>query len=65
MLNASFVVSLLVLLLFIQSFNFYSASSSPLLLKGTPDTARAASRVPEFYIEAPQATVSEKLAQGP
>src|SRR6218665_1004644 len=36
---------------FIHSGYFYSASSSPLLLRGTPDT--------------PQATVNEGLAQGP
>ena len=36
----------------IHSFYFYSSSSSPLLLRGTPDTVL-------------EATVSEGLAQGP
>ena len=37
---------------------FYSASSSPLLLRGAADIARVSR-------EAARATVSEKLAQGP
>ena len=45
-------------LTFIYSGYFYSASSSPLLLRGTPDTARIL-----FHTEAPQA-LSEGLAQG-
>src|SRR6218665_2464442 len=35
---------------------FYSASSSPLLLKGAPVTARLPPTVSEFHSEAPQAT---------
>src|SRR6218665_268041 len=51
---------------FIHSGNFYSASSSPLLLKGTPDTARIPCRSCwSFRREAPQATASEELSQGP
>jgi len=46
--------------LFIHSGYFYSTSSRPLLLRGAPDTAQI---VPEFHAEAPQATVSEGLAQ--
>src|SRR6218665_1247763 len=49
--------------LFIHSGYFYSASSNPLLLSGaynnSVDTAQ------EFHAEAPQATASEGLAQGP
>ena len=52
----------LVFLSFIHSGYFYRASSSPLLLRGAPDTARILS---EFHAEAPQATMSEGLAQGP
>ena|SRR6218665_1243793 len=48
--------------LFIHSDHFYSASSSPLLLRGAPDSTDT---VPEFHTEAPQATVSEGLARGP
>ena len=49
---------------FIQAIsNFYSASSSPLLLRGAPDYST--NTVPEVHAEAPQATVSEGLAQGP
>jgi len=44
---------------FIHSFNFYSASSSPLLLRGVPNTARILCR--SFAL---QATASEWLAQG-
>src|SRR6218665_385493 len=40
---------------------FYNAFSSPLLLRSAPDTARI---LLEFHAEAPQATVSERLAQG-
>ena len=51
---------------FIHSFRhpgyFYSASSSPLLLRGTPDSTDT---VLEFHAEAPQAIASEGLAQGP
>ena len=47
---------------FIHSGCFYSASSTPLLLRGTPDTAQT---VLEFHAKVPQATVSEGLAQGP
>ena len=49
---------------FIHSGHFYSASSSPLLLRGSPDTARA-DTVSEFLAEAPQAIASEELPQGP
>ena len=48
---------------FIHSGYFYSASSSPLLLRGAPSTARILCR--EFHAKAPQATASEGLAQGP
>ena len=44
----------------IHSGYFYSASPSPLLLRGTPDTAQIPCR--SFT---PQATASEGLAQGP
>src|SRR6218665_1032480 len=47
--------------MFSQSCYFYSASSSPLLLRGAADTARI---LAEFHAEAPQATVIEGLAQG-
>src|SRR6218665_3189739 len=47
--------------MFSHSCYFYSASSSPLLLRGAADTARI---LAEFHAEAPQATVSEGLAQG-
>ena len=40
---------------------FYSASSSPILLRGAPDTARILCGV---HAEAPKATASEGLAQG-
>src|SRR6218665_897933 len=46
---------------FIHSGYLYSASSSPPLLRG----AHGTDTVPEFHAEAPQATVSEGLAQGP
>ena len=49
---------------FIYSGYFYSTSSSPLLLRGAPDTA-CMDTVSEFHAEAPQATVSGGLAQGP
>ena|SRR6218665_1170332 len=42
-----------------------STSSSPLLLRGAPDTARIVDTVSEFHAKAPQATASEGLAQGP
>src|SRR6218665_1250019 len=45
---------------FIHSCYFYSTSSSPLLLRGAPDTAQILCR--GFT---PQATASEGLAQGP
>ena len=48
---------------FIHSGYFYSASSSSLLLRGTPDYST--DTVPEFHAKAPQATASEGLAQGP
>ena len=51
-----------IIYLFIHSGFFYSASSGPLLVRGAPDTARILS---EFHAEAPQATASEGLAQGP
>src|SRR6218665_1021871 len=41
---------------FIHSYHFYSASSSPLLLRSAPDYST--DNVPEFHAEAPQATVS-------
>ena len=50
-------------LLAIHSGNFYSASSSPLLLRGAPDTACIT--LSEFHAEVPQAIASEGLAQGP
>jgi len=46
---------------FIHSDYFYSASSSPLLLRGAPDSTDTAS---EFHAEALQAAASEGLAQG-
>ena len=48
---------------FIHSGYFYSASSSPLLLRGVPEYSP--DTVSEFHAEAPQATASEGLAQGP
>src|SRR6218665_1850457 len=45
---------------FIHSDYFYSASSSPLLLRGAPDTARIL-----FQAEASQATANKGLAQDP
>src|SRR6218665_1636857 len=48
---------------FINSGYFYSAFSSPLLLRGAHDTCT--DTVPEFHAEAPQAPVSKGLAQGP
>src|SRR6218665_2328344 len=47
---------------FIHSGYFYSASSSPLLLRGARDSTNT---VPEFHAEAPQATANEGLSQGP
>ena len=47
---------------FIHSGYFYSASSSPLLLRGAPNYS--IDTVSEFHAEAPQATASEGLAQG-
>jgi len=44
---------------FIHSGYFYSASSSPLLLRGAPETARIRLTVSEFHAEAPQATQCE------
>ena len=49
--------------LFIHSGYFYSASSSPLLLERC--SRQSTDTVPEFHAKAPQATVSEGLAQGP
>src|SRR6218665_4058205 len=54
------LVSQLLIHSFIHSDNFYSASSSPLLLRGTPDTARS-----HTVRGISQVTVSEGLAQGP
>ena len=51
--------------LFIYSGYFYSASSSPLLLRCSPESRPSTDSVSEFHAEAPQATVSEGLAQGP
>src|SRR6218665_648770 len=48
---------------FILSGYFYSASSSPLLLRGVPDCS--IDTVSEPHAEALQATASEGLAQGP
>src|SRR6218665_2235339 len=48
--------------LHIHSGYFYSTSSSPLLLRVTPDST---DNVSEFCAEAPQATASEGLVQGP
>src|SRR6218665_263801 len=47
---------------FIHSGHFYSAPSSPLLLRGAPD--HSTDTVSGFHAEAPQATVSKGLAQG-
>jgi len=47
---------------FVSSGYFYRTSSSPLLLRSAPDTERKLSL---FHAEAPQATASEGLAQGP
>ena len=47
----------------IHPIYFYSASSSPLLLRGTPDYS--IDTVSKFHAEAPQVTASERLAQGP
>src|SRR6218665_1323930 len=46
----------------IYSGYFYSASSSPLLLRGAPDSMDT---LPEFHVEAPQATASEGFAHSP
>src|SRR6218665_404239 len=48
---------------FIHSGHFYTASSSSPLLTGAPDYST--DTVSEFYAEAPQATASKGLAQGP
>ena len=48
---------------FIYSGHFYSAPSSPLLLRGAPDDST--DTVSEFHAEAPQATAGKGLAQGP
>src|SRR6218665_905063 len=48
---------------FIHSGYFISAYSSPLLLRGAPDYN--IDTVLEFPSEAPQASASEELAQGP
>ena len=53
----------LIIHLSIHSGYFYSASSRPLLLRRASDTARILYR--GFHAEAPQATASEGLAQGP
>jgi len=49
--------------LFHHSCYFYSTSSSPLLLKRR--SRHSMDTVSEFHAEAPQATVSEGLTQGP
>ena len=46
---------------FIHSGYFYSASSSPLLLRSASDTAWMS----EFLAESPQPTASEGLSKGP
>ena len=48
---------------FIHSDNFYSASSSPLLLRGAPDYRT--NTVSEFHAEAHRQTTNKGLAQGP
>src|SRR6218665_2507947 len=48
---------------FIHFGHIYSASSSPVLLRGAPDYST--DTVSEFHAEASQATVSEGPAQGP
>src|SRR6218665_598289 len=49
---------------FVNSGHFYSAPSSPLLLRGTPDYC-STDTVSEFHAEAHRATVGKGLAQGP
>jgi len=50
---------------FIHSCYLYRASSSPLLLRGAPDTAYIyCVGVSQFHSVAPQATASEGIAQG-
>ena len=48
---------------FIHSGHFYSAPSSPLLLRGAPDYSK--DTVSEFHAEAAQETAGKGLAQGP
>src|SRR6218665_2423935 len=50
---------------FIHSCYFYSASSSPLLLRGQRRLRHSTDTVSEFHPEDPQATASEGLAKGP
>src|SRR6218665_3852986 len=49
--------------LFIHSGHFYSAPSSPLLLRGAPDYSTET--VSEFHAENAQTTAGKGLAQGP
>src|SRR6218665_813450 len=49
--------------LFIHSGYFYSAPSSPLLLRGAHDYSK--DTVPEFHAEAPQATAVKDLPKCP
>ena len=48
---------------FIPSGYFYSSSSYPLLLRGAPDYS--IDTMSKFHSEAPQASASGGLAQGP
>src|SRR6218665_545972 len=48
---------------FINSGHFYSAPSSPPLLRGAPD--HSTDTVSEFHAKAPQATAGKGLSQGP
>src|SRR6218665_2472852 len=48
---------------FIYSGHFYSASSSPLLLRGAPDYST--DTVSEFHAEGHRQTAGKGLAQGP
>ena len=59
-----FLVDYIITHSFVHSGYFYSAPTSPLLLRGAPDTARILCRsfTPKRHV---QATASEGLAQGP
>ena len=57
------LVSALLIHSFIHPGHFYSASSSPLLLRGAPDYST--DTVSEFHAKALQASTSAGLAQGP